>query len=385
MIRTEPVATFFKMPWKYHLPCLPFQADTVQAALHLIGEAAPWMVPRGVSRTGGYAFMSLARIGSQSYQLFYKPTNRWEKFKIILDMTSAISPLLMVASRISPSFFIASQMGKTAIELKENILLLRNIRQLNSEQISDTLIPIVSQSLYLIAMLRTKSYQFRLVSILFQGIASCYQAYKLLRKDKKLEGLIWGLIAAVRLYSGYRYYQLKSGSPQFVYKQRHANKRKDMTPAPLSDRGHKKSRLAGPVVERYLQEKTGKTQWIYAASTQSRSWQTAQGMLAGVGRPDQTIFIDARLHERIYGESKDYMHAREEAAIDDLIDEVADPQAGFIVVDHSIVGKHYARRVDITNPVLAKKNLHYLEGLLFKRQEGQTELLERFKPNVSGK
>lgn len=375
--KTEPLATFFKMPWKYHLPCLPFQADTVQAALHLVSEAAPWVMPRAI----GYALTSLARISSQSYQLAYQKTNGWDKVKIFLDLTSTISPYLMVVARISPSFFIASQIGKTAMELKENISSLKNIQQLSYGEISDRIIPIFSHALYLAAMWRTKSYQIRLVSILFQGGVCFYQAYKHLRKNKKLDSLIWGAIGAVRLQSGYQYYQFKTATePQFVYKQRHAEKQKHVKHPSLTDGGHQQSRLAGPVVERYLQDKTGKTHWTYAASTMSRSRQTAQGMLKGVGRPHQTIFIDARLHENIHRESKSHQHARHEAAVDDIIDEIADPQEGFIVVDHSTAGREFARRVETTKEEMTQHHLKYLEGFLFKRENGQTELLDRFKP-----
>lgn len=373
-IKTEPLATYFKMPWKYHLPCLPLQADTAQATLHLISEASPWLLPRAA----GYALTSLARIGSQAYQLAYQKTNRWDKVKIILDMTSTISPLLMVVSRISPSFFIASQIGKTAMELKENIFSLKNVRPLSYGEISDKIIPILSHALYLAAMWRTKSYQIRLASILFQGGVCFYQVYKHWQKNKKLDSLIWGVIGAVRFHSGYQYYQLKTAvGPQFVYKQRHAEKQKHVKHPSLTDGGHEQSRLAGPIVEKYLQEKTGKTHWTYAASTMSRALQTAQGMLKG---RHQTIFIDARLRENIHHESKRHQYARHEAAIDDLIDEIADPQDGFIVVDHSTAGKHYAQRVDITKEEMTQHHLKYVEGFLFKRENGQTELLDRFNP-----
>ncbi|HEY5235384.1 MAG TPA: hypothetical protein VIJ14_04325, partial [Rhabdochlamydiaceae bacterium] len=56
-ISFDPAATYFKMPWKYQLPSLSLKSDTVQAAFHLVGEAAPFVL----SRAKGYALMSITR------------------------------------------------------------------------------------------------------------------------------------------------------------------------------------------------------------------------------------------------------------------------------------------------------------------------------------
>lgn len=389
-VKTEPLATWFKMPWKYHLPCLSLEAGTVQAVFHLASEAAPWVLPQ----RAGYALMSAARITSEMYrlichqrvycekysQLKESECSKWEKIKITLGLASTFSPLLMVVSRMFPTLFIVGQAGKTLIELGENIASLRNVRQL--EQISDKIIPIISHSLYLAALWRTKSYELRLASILFQGGVCAYQVFKLSKQGKKIQGIVWALIGAVRFYSGYRYYQLKTSSePQFIYKQRHAEKNKKIQPSPLTEKGHQQARKNGPVVEKWLQEKTGKTEWNYAASTIIRSRQTAERMVEGVGR-HQPVLLDARLQERIKGEPESYQYARHAAAVDDLLDEFAEPGKGLLIVDHQVAGREYARRVEISNEKLAHKRLKYMDGYLFRRLNGQTELVDRF--NLKG-
>jgi broad specificity phosphatase PhoE len=389
-VKTEPLATWFKMPWKYHLPYLSLEADTVQAVFHLASEAAPWILPQ----RAGYALMSIARMASQAYQLVCyqraycekysegkeSECSKWEKTKITLGLASTFSPLLMVVSRMFPTLFIVGQAGKTVIELGENIASLRNIRMLSYEQISDKIIPIISHSLYLAALWRTKSYEIRLASILFQGGVFVYQALKLSKQGKKIQGIVWALIGAVRFYSGYRYYLLKtSPEPQFIYKQRHAEKNKKIQPSPLSDKGHQQARKNGPRVESWLQEKTGKAEWNYAASTIIRSRQTAERMVEGVGRPHQSVLLDARLQERIKGEPESFQYARHAAAVDDLVDEFAEPGKGLLIVDHQMAGREYARGVELSNEELAHKRLKYMDGYLFKRLNGQTELIDRFK------
>lgn len=390
-VKTEPLATWFKMPWKYHLPCLSLEEGTVQAVFHLASEAAPWVLPQ----RAGYALMSVARMTSEAYQLVChqrvycekysqlkeSECSKWEKIKITLGLASTFSPLLMVVSRMFPTLFIVGQAGKTVIELGENIASLRNIRQLSYEQISDKIIPIISHSLYLAALWRTKSYELRLASIVFQGGVCAYQAFKLSKQGKKIQGIVWALIGVVRFYSGYRYYQLNTATePQYIYKQRHAEKNKKIQPSPLTEKGHQQARRNGPVVEKWLQEKTGKVEWNYAASTVIRSRQTAERMAEGAGRPHQPVLLDARLQERIKGEPESYQYARHAAAVDDLLDEFAEPGKGLLIVDHQVAGREYARRVEISNAELAKKRPHYNDGFLFKRQNGQTELIDRFNP-----
>jgi broad specificity phosphatase PhoE len=375
----EPVATYFKMPWKYHLPNLSLKSDTAQAVFHLVSEAAPFVF----HRAAGYAVMSFARMASQAYHLLYQQTSRWEKTKIGLDMFSTLSPLLMVISTIAPGYFIAAQAAKTGMELKENIEELKNFRQLSSDEISDRMLPVISHSFFLIALWRGSSYKIRLAAIFVQGLVSYYQTSKHFKNGRPFAGLIWGLIGTLRFYEGYRYLQFKTAAePQFVYKQRHAEKQKDVKHCPLTDHGHEQARLAGPLVEKYLQEKTGRTRWTYASSTYLRSIQTAQGMLQGLGRP-LVFFMDGRLGEAVRGETKAYRYDRHEAAIDDLNDEIALPDQGIISIDHSNAGKNYARMVDKTDEAMAKHHLKYAEGFLFKRQEGKTELLDRFLPKLS--
>ncbi|MBS0647735.1 MAG: histidine phosphatase family protein [Verrucomicrobia bacterium] len=388
-VKTEPVATWFKMPWKYHLPCLSLEADIIQAALHLASEAAPWVL----SQRTGYALMSVARMASHLYQLVgyqreyckkfselkESQCSSWEKTKITLGLASTFSPLLMVVSRMFPTLFIVGQAGKTLIELGENISPLLGKNKLSVVQRSDKIFTIVSHSLYLAALWRTKSYEIRLASILFQGSVCVYQALKLSKKGQRIQAIVWALLGAVRFYSGYRYYLLKTASePQYVYKQRHAEKNKKIQPSPLSEKGHEQARKNGPVVEKWLQEKTGKTEWNYAASTIIRSRQTAERMLEGVGRPQQTILLDARLQENLKNEPPSYQHARHAAAVDDLLDEFAEPGKGLLIVDHQVAGREYARGVELSNAELAHKRPKYMDGYLFKRQNGQTELVDRF-------
>ena len=370
----EPMATYLKMPWKYHLPLLSLQTGTLQAALHLGSEAAPLLL----SRTAGYALTSLARIASQLCQLHYKKNTQWEKIKMGLEMTSTLSPLLLVFSRIAPSYFIAAQMAKTGMELKENIDQLKNIHLLSREQICDRILPVISHAFFLLSLWRGSSYKIRLASIVFQGAVSYYQSVNHLKNHKNLDGFIWACMGTLRLYQGHQYYQSNTSSPHFVYKQRHAEKQKHVKHVRLTAYGHEQSRLAGPIVEKYLQEKTGKTQWTYASSTYSRSKQTAQGMMEGVGKTDQPLFTDGRLGERMKGEPKSYIYRRHDAAVEDLA-EIAYPDTDLIIVDHSDAGRTYARQVDKTNEKLTEHHLKYVEGFLFTRQDGKTELLDRFK------
>jgi phosphohistidine phosphatase SixA len=369
----EPVATHLKMPWKYHLPTLALNSDTAQAALHLVGEAAPFLL----QRTAGYALMSFARMASQVYHLAYRQTRRLEKVKIGLDLVSTLSPLLMTISRIAPGYFIAAQAAKIGIELKETMGELRNWRQLSKEEICDKLLPVISHAFYLISLWRGSAFKIRAASLLFQGAVSYYQTYKEAKKGNKLAGFIWGAIGTLRCFQGCQYIQFKTAEkPRFVYKQRHAEKQKDSKNAALTERGHEQSRLAGPLVEKYLEEKTGVKNWTYACSAYLRSRQTALGMLQGVGRPGQTLFIDGRLGEKISGESKRYLFERHFAAVDDLNDEIADPNQGLVTIDHSIAGKAYARGRDYIKPPMTRKDLHYVEGYLFK--DGKLE--DRFRP-----
>ena len=67
-----PVATYFNVPWKYQLPNLSLKSDTAQAALHLMGEAAPFVL----SRAKGYTLMSITRIASQAYRLSLSRDNQ---------------------------------------------------------------------------------------------------------------------------------------------------------------------------------------------------------------------------------------------------------------------------------------------------------------------
>jgi hypothetical protein len=365
-----PVATYFKMPWKYQLPNLSLKSDTAQAVLHLVGEAAPFVL----SRAKGYALMGITRITSQAYRLATQETTNWDKTKIGMEVFSTISPLLMAFSAVAPGYFIAAQVAIICMEIFENI------QELKTKELTcDRIFPIVSHCLYLIALKRTGCDKVRLASMAFQGAVASYQAVKQMKKCNTLAGSIWGLIGTLRFYQSYRYYELKTqAGSQYVYKQRHAEKQRTKHPE-LTERGHEQSRLAGPLVEKYLQEKTGRTEWNYASSTYTRSKQTVQGMLKGLGRPDQDHFTDTRLGEKMKGETAQYCHDRHEAAIQDLSDEIGDRSQGIITVDHSSAGRYYARRVDITNEQFAKR-LKYAEGYLFKRENGQTELLDRFLP-----
>jgi len=258
-----------------------------------------------------------------------------------------------------------------------------NIQELQTKELTcDRIFPIVSQCLYLIALKRTSCYKTRMASMVFQGGVAYYQAGKQMKKCNALASSIWGLIGTLRFYQSYRYYELKTqAEPQYVYKQRHAEKQRIRNPD-LTERGHEQSRLAGPLVEKYLQEKTGRTEWNYVSSTYKRSYQTAKGMLKGLGCPNQEHFTDTRLGEKMKGETGRYCHDRHEAAIDDLSDEIGDRSQGIISVDHSSAGRYYARKVDITSDQMAKR-LKYAEGYLFKREDGKTELLDRFSPQMT--
>ena len=373
----EPVATYLKMPWKYHLPSLSLKADTCQALFHLASEAAPLIL----RRTAGYALLSFARLTSQAYQLTYRDHTRWEKMKIGLEIFSTLSPILMIVSGVAPGYFIAATVVRIGMELKDEVGELRNFHKLSKRQICDRLLTVISHAFYLLALGRAVSYQIRLASIAFQGGVAFYQASQ---QAHKPAGLIWALIGTLRLYQGYRYFQFKTqNKPQFVYKQRHAEKQKDVKHPSLTEFGHEQARQAGPLVEKYLSEKTGITHWTYASSTYLRSRQTASGMLKGLNRSEQPFFIDSRLRENIRGESNRYRYRRHEAAIDDLVDEIGEPDQGILTVDHACAGRCYARRVEKTDPLLTEKHVKYAEGFLFKRQDGKTELLDRFLPQTT--